>query len=283
MKKYSLLSLLSLFLIAFSLPSFATALNLDNDFKRKSGCFMLYNLSQNTLVTKYNAKRCAERISPYSTFKIPLALMAFDDKLINSQTVFLWDGKKNDFSNRNHDQTPMTWIKYSVIWVSQFITSQLGMDKIKHYLHMFDYGNQDFSGNKGLNDGLKAAWLGSSLKISADEQLQFLKRMIAHDLPVSSQAIHDTETAIYLETSSRGWKLYGKTGSGYGNSEDSSNDVASSHALQEGWFIGYVQKNQEIYAFVLNFKDLEKTNTSDYAGLRARALTKRLLMQMGVL
>lgn len=50
-------------------------------------------------------------------------------------------------------------MQFSVVWVSQEITQKIGLNKIKNYLKDFDYGNQDFSGDKERNNGLTEAWL----------------------------------------------------------------------------------------------------------------------------
>ncbi len=255
MKKF--VSLL-LFLLALGLPAYGQQKVVDvaHFFQGKNGCFLLYNLSQNQWMTAYNPARCAERISPYSTFKIPLSLMAFDQHVISQNTRFKWDGQDKGRPEWNQDQTPQTWLKYSVVWVSQLLTPQLGLDKIKNYLRIFNYGNQDFSG------GLTTAWLGSSLKISADEQLQFMKNLVNNKLPISSAAMNNTKQNLYLQTSPQGWKLYGKSGSG----------------ANEGWFIGYVQKDQKTYLFALNFT---QPPSATPAGTQARDLAQKLLMQWG--
>ncbi|ASX27927.1 hypothetical protein BA173_03570 [Rickettsia sp. MEAM1 (Bemisia tabaci)] len=53
---------------------------------------------------------------------------------------------------------------------------------------MFSYGNQDTSGDKGKNNGLTNAWLSSSLEISPEEQIAFLQKLAADQLPVSLKA-----------------------------------------------------------------------------------------------
>lgn len=250
--------LLTLFLLLFSASVFADT-NLSKYFTDKSGCFILYDLNKSEVVTQYNPPRCSQQISPDSTFKIPLSLMAFDQNLITQKTVFKWDGQKRMFAAWNQDQTPQTWLKNSIVWVSQQLTPKLGMDKIQYYLHQFNYGNEDFSG------GITRAWLTSSLKISADEQLGFLRNFVTDKLPVSKAAIADTKANLYLETLPNDWKLYGKTGSG------------GLKGLQDGWFIGFIQKEKQIYIFVLNFSELQKPTSTEFAGARAKKMVKEIL------
>ncbi|HEV2614660.1 MAG TPA: penicillin-binding transpeptidase domain-containing protein [Gammaproteobacteria bacterium] len=246
-------------LLVFSSSSFAATLNIASDFNGKNGCFILYDVNTQKIIQEYNPTRCAERIAPDSTFKVPLSLMAFDDNLITQKTVFKWDGKDKGLPQWNHDQTPQTWLKNSVVWVSQSITPELGLKKIKYYLHRFNYGNQNFSGDPYKHNGLTQAWLESSLKISADEQLVFLKDFVENKLPVSKEALSNTKQNMYLETSPTGYKLYGKTGSG-----------------KNGWFIGYGEKANQKYIFVTNIAITNESN----GGSDAKALTKTILTQM---
>ncbi|MCL9684317.1 penicillin-binding transpeptidase domain-containing protein [Legionella maioricensis] len=222
-------------------------------FKNYDACFILYSVNQQKIVSEYNPENhCNQRIAPDSTFKVPLSLMAFDKGIINQNTVFKWDGKKGLLAEHDRDQTPGTWIKYSVIWVSQQITSQLGYAPIKHYLADFNYGNQDFTGDSGKNNGLHYAWLSSSLKISAVEQLHFLNAMLSNKLPIAKEAIVKTKENMYLGKLDNGADYYGKTGSGrHGRNERESNPSQ----LRDGWFVGFVEDGSQKYIFVSNLTD----------------------------
>lgn len=241
-------------------------------FANKDGCFILYDLNQQKIVNKYNSKHCAKRVAVDSTFKIALSLMSFEQGIITQKTSFKWDGKKRGIEQWNQDQTPQRWLRYSVVWVSQQLTPQLGMQKIKDYLKAFDYGNQDFSGTPGKNDGLTQAWLSNSLKISADEQLQFLTRLLSHQLPVTKAAVDNTKENLFLETLSNGWRLYGKTGSGH-----------SPDNKVEGWFVGFIQKPTQVYVFVTNFTSLTQNVTQRYGGLIARDNTIKFLQTLKII
>ncbi|VVC75830.1 Beta-lactamase OXA-1 [Aquicella siphonis] len=222
-------------------------------FKNYDACFILYNLNEHKIVSEYNpGNYCNQRISPDSTFKIALSLMAFNQGIINQNTVFKWDGKKGVIPEHDQDQTPGTWLKYSVLWVSQKITPQLGQARIKHYLAGFDYGNQNFNGDLGKNNGITHAWLSSSLKISAIEQLDFLKAMLDNELPVSDEAVAHTKKNLYLGKLNNGADYFGKTGSGrHGRNERLDNPSK----LRDGWFIGFIQNGNQQYIFVSNLTD----------------------------
>lgn len=96
--------------------------------------FILYNLTkQKVVANKFNPhNRYNERIAPDSTFKIVLSLIAFNKNLINQDSIFQWDRKKYDIPEWNRDQTPQTWLKYSIAWVSQQIAPELGLGLSGH-------------------------------------------------------------------------------------------------------------------------------------------------------
>jgi beta-lactamase class D/beta-lactamase class D OXA-1 len=186
--------------------------------------------------------------------------MAFNQGTINQNTVFTWDGKKGVIPEHEQNQTPQTWLKYSVLWVSQQITPKLGVKKIQHYLSGFHYGNQNFSGDAGKHNGLTHAWLSSSLKISGVEQLNFIKAMLTNKLPISNEAVTQTKANLYLGKLDQGADLYGKTGSGrHGRNERLSNPSL----LRDGWFVGFIQSGQEQYIFVSNLTDKKFQATYD--------------------
>ncbi|MBY0544707.1 MAG: penicillin binding protein transpeptidase domain-containing protein [Gammaproteobacteria bacterium] len=235
--------------------------------KTYNACFILYDLNHHKVVSEYNPHNyCNQRIAPDSTFKVALSLMAFNQGIINQETVFKWDGKTWDLPDWNQNQTAHSWLKYSVVWVSQLITPQLGYARIKHYLAGFDYGNEDFSGDPGKNNGLTYAWLGSSLKISAVEQLNFLKAMLSNELPVNNDAVANTKANMYQGKLDSGADYYGKTGSGrHGQNERESNPSK----LRDGWFVGFVDNGGEHYIFVSNLTDKVPASTDKSYGVHA--------------
>ncbi|BCA95638.1 hypothetical protein TUM19329_19990 [Legionella antarctica] len=245
-------------------------------FKNYDGCFLIYSVNNHKIISEYNPKNhCNQRIAPDSTFKIPLSLMAFDQGIIKQKTVFKWDGKKGILSEHDRDQTPDSWIKYSVVWVSQQITPQLGYPLIKRYLDVFDYGNQDFTGDSGKNNGLKYAWLSSSLKISAVEQLHFLNAMVSNKLPVTHEAIVKTKDNMYLGKLANGADYYGKTGSGrHGRNEREGNPSQ----IRDGWFVGFIEQGKQTYIFVSNLTDKLAQDSIENSTINLKPFGSQLLL-----
>jgi beta-lactamase class D len=248
---------------AFTSPALRAAdVDLSQFFKGKDGCFLLYELRANKIVRRFNEKRCALKVAPCSTFKVPLALMAFDQGILKDETTtYQWDGVDRGSPVWNRDTSAADWMKYSVVWYSQRITPQLGPEKIKTYLAKFDYGNQDISG------GLTKFWLGSSLKISADEQLRFWERFWTNGLPVSQHATDRTKKIIYLETSPAGMKLSGKTGSHTTDKEEL------------GWFVGHLEGPKGEFLVVVNYTG-PTVATKEYPGLIAGGICREILAKL---
>ena len=259
--KYLIITLTSSFL--FSSFSYAKTANVDESiFGDRVGCFIEINNQTGKTVGVYNPQRCKERLSPNSTFKLPLSFIAFEEKIFATpSTKIPWDGVKRRRVEWNEDQTPQSWITESTIWVSQVVTSKLGEATIKKYLKKLNYGNQDISG------GLTRFWLDSSLKISADEQVQVLRSLWTEKVFSDETFKKEKEILFYKELPS-GFKVYGKTGTGCLD--------GNACKKQQGWFVGVLEKGSESYSFALNFSDSKK-RTEGYAGLEAKGMALKIL------
>jgi beta-lactamase class D len=242
-------------------------------FAGRDGCFELYDLKADKLVVRSDPRRCAQRTSPCSTFKVPLALMAFDSGiLVDESSPMKWDGIKTGRDAWDRDQTAETWMRNSVVWFSQRLTPVLGAAKVKGYLSRFDFGNRDMSG------GLTIAWLGSSLQVSPDEELRFWRRFWREDLPVSKHAFEMTKKITLVDVSKSGWTLHGKTGSGAVGASGAN----KRSGLWLGWFVGHVAKGDREYVFVTSYSDRVETADRRPPGWIARDIAKQILAEMGL-
>lgn len=236
-------------------------------------CFLLYDMKAEKFVREVGGDRCKEHLPACSSFKVPLAVMAFDAGILKDENLLLkWDGRKESREVVNQDHNAKSWMRDSVVWFSQRLTPRLGAKRFQRYLDGFEYGNRDFS------DGIKTAWLispsetGKGLRVSAYGQIEFMKRLWRDQLPVSHRSMKLTREIMFLETSPNGFRLSGKTGSGL-------YDKAASKHL--GWFISHVEKDGQQYLAVLNLSDLEP-GAKGYGGPRAKAATKEFLAAEGL-
>jgi beta-lactamase class D len=220
---------------------------------------------------------CDTSYSPCSSFKITLALMGYDAGILKDEMNPEWPFKKgyDDFRDTwKQDQTPKSWMKESCVWYSQVLTTKLGIKKFQDYVTKFGYGNKDLAGDKGKNNGLTNAWLSSSLEISSLEQVAFLEKMLAGTLPIKPYAIEMTKNILFLEELKNGWKLYGKTGSGYLLNEDRTQKLEIKH----GWFIGWIVKGDKKIIFVNHIVD--NKIEEKHAGPRAKANVKERIIKI---
>ena len=211
---------------------------------------------------------CTTRVTPASTFKIPLALMGFD-------SGFLKDAGSPALPFRAGDPAwggdewrqptgPARWMKYSVVWYSQRIAATLGAESLHDQAARFGFGNADFSGDPGRNNGLERAWISSSLKISPLEQVAFLRKLVNRKLPVTAHAFDQTDRIVEVTRLADDWDVHGKTGTAFPRRADSTFDEARAY----GWFVGWAVRGNRKLVFARLDQDEKKEARS--GGLRAR-------------
>lgn len=245
-----------------------------NYFENREGCFLLYNVKTGAIDKIIGDENCKKAYPASSTFKVPLAVMAFDSGVLKNEKVVLkWDGRKDERTESNKDHDARSWMRQSIVWFSKRLTPRIGEARLQKYLNAFDYGNKD------LSAGITKAWLvsagasGPALKITAYEQLEFMKKLWTDSLPVSRRSMELTQEITFLETSPKGFKMSGKTGSNFFDKEEK---------VRLGWFIAHVEKADREYITILNFRDLVSVETKSYGGLEAKEITKQILADEGI-
>ena len=138
----------------------------------------------------------------------------------------------------------------SVVWYSQELTRRLGAERFQEYVDRLDYGNRDLSGHPGRGDGLTTAWLSSSLRISATEQVAFIRRLVRQELPVSPRRPSGRWPSC-RRWHVDGWRISGKTGTGSRRLADGTND----RNRQVGWFVGWATRDGRTLVFARLIED----------------------------
>ncbi|MFS8039270.1 penicillin-binding transpeptidase domain-containing protein [Xanthobacter sp. AM11] len=210
-------------------------------------CFIVTDLESGRVLAKQGL--CAARHPPNSTFKVALALMGFDAGLLKSDdrpVLTPPPGPEPQREEARGPQTPRSWMVNSVVWYSQALVRELGEERLRAYLKGFAYGNENMGGVKGQEAPGANFWLSSSLRLSPREQVDFLRRMLKGELPVSPEAVAGTMRLMALPEQPAGWQAFGKTGSGFQRLEDGSIDPTRPF----GWFVGFAQKQGHTAVFV---------------------------------
>lgn len=224
------------------------------------------HVSNNCFIAKENGKtivkkgECSTAYTPQSTFKIALSLIGFDSGILQDETSPTWSipsGADAYVNTCKVDHNPRTWMRDSCLWYSNILTSKLGIEKFQEYINKFSFGNKDISG------GLTSSWVSSSIKISPEEYTSFLTKLVNRELDVSDESYQKTKNVMFVQELPGGWKLYGKTGNGA--KMDSKGHKTK---MQQGWFVGYMEKDNKQIVFASHIVDDKEQNT--FASMRAR-------------
>jgi beta-lactamase class D len=263
------LLIVSLILSACAWGVGAQAQDLSAYFKGTNGCFVFYDMKRDRY-TRYNEARCRTRFSPKSTFKIPNSLIGLETGVISGiDFVIPWDRARyppdgwdaEPFIHWKRDHDLRSAFKYSVLWYYREIAKRVGAERMKGFVTKLDYGNRNTSGE------IDRFWLNETLKISADEQVEFLKKLYAGKLPVSRRSI-DIVKEIMVQESTPDYKLSAKTGGG-----------PRAEGVVIGWYVGYVETRGDVYFFAMNI------DGANYLSIRDKRieLTRRVLAHLGAL
>src|SRR5262249_14884055 len=214
---------------------------------------------------------CDRRTLPASTFKIPHALIALDTGVVTGGTVMKWDHEKKDFPAWERDQTLDSAIKSSVVWFFQRAARSIGRERELEHLRAFHYGSQT------LSRDVDQFWLNGDLTISPREQVEFLRRMYRHELPIAPAHV---DTVIAAMTMPPGklvnaagvhefpirWPnpvVRAKTGNGSVNGERAS------------WVIGEIESEGRRFVFAGRVRSSTRTlGTTAGADLAVRVLNE---------
>ncbi len=241
------------------IPASEVRPELEKDFQGFKGAFVLYDSKGNWYI-RYNPERCAERFIPASTFKVMNSLIGLETGVIpDANYVIKWNGAQYDIPAWNQDHTLKTAIQNSVVWYYQELARRVGEKKMQQYVDAAHYGNSDISGK------IDTFWLEGGLRISAEEQVEFLKRLYKGELPFSQRSMNTVEEILVLEKTET-YQLSGKTGSG---------QRITPHA---GWFVGYLETEGNVYFFATNIE----SPGSDGNGDKAREIARNILQDLGL-
>ena len=243
------------------------------DLSSFDGAFAFYDLKQDKYYIS-NDSLCNKRYPAYSTFKITSSLIALDMGIANNEFYTIdydsvkyplpnWMKENTFFKNWYREHNIKSALYYSVNWYFKELGVRIGNDNMKNYLDKLDYGN------KKITTDTDPSWYTGQLKISATEQVEFLKNILkqeSKDLSVEAQVL--TKKAIPCAIESN-YSIYGKTGTG---------KVAYNRFI--GWYVGYLETKGNSYAFALNiFAD----SMDEIPGKMRQELVKDIFTDLGYL
>jgi beta-lactamase class D len=230
-----------------------------------TGAFVLYDQKADRYL-RYNVEECGKRYSPASTFKILNAIIGLETKVIPDENyVIPWDSipRANPAWNRDHNLA--TAVANSVVWYFQDLARKVGPQRMKIAVTLAEYGNCNISG------GIDKFWLGSTLAISANEQVEFLRMLYSDSLPFSRRSMRIVKEIIVLERTDD-HVLRGKTGFS-----------TSFTGRAVAWFVGYVEKKDNVYFFAFNMSTFGGAKTAQRIFDNRKTYALAILKDLGVL
>jgi beta-lactamase class D len=241
---------------------------IDNDLKKYfdaknvDGCFTMLNNTDGK-ITVYNMGLDTMRLTPASTFKIANALIGLQTGIITDEKMVIkWDAISRTNQEWNKDLTLTEAFKVSSVPYFQEVARRIGKDTMKHWIDSLSYGNKNIEG------AVDSFWLNNQLKISADEQLGFLKKLYFDQLPFRN-SVQQQVRDMMLQEENTLYKLSYKTGWGF---DEKKNNV--------GWVAGWIEENRHVYFFVTLVKSPDIA--IDMKSVRLN-ITKDILKDLGFL
>lgn len=206
------------------------AFSSEPDFGKFDGTAVIIDLNNSKNLTY--GKHAEEQVNPCSTFKILNSIIALENGVVRDENeIIRWDGVVREYPFWNRDHSMRSAIAVSTVWFYQELARRVGEKKMAEMVRAAEYGNMNTA--KTLTD----FWLGGgSLKISPNEQVDFLSKLIRNQLPFSSRTMTITKDIMILEKGN-GYSVSGKTGSCGGI----------------GWFVGFVEDDNatKVFAFTI--------------------------------
>jgi len=247
-----LLSISFTFLFAFANDS-----DLQNIFDKYkiNGTLILSSLNKNEVYI-YNKARSTKRYLPASTFKIINTLIALDEKAIKNQhEIIKWDGILRGYKPWNQNHTLESAFKVSCVWCFQKLARKIGDKKYLEHLNKIKYGNMKTGKN------LSNFWLSGDLRISALQQIDFLKQIYLNNLPYSNKHLSILKNIMIVEQTS-----------------DYIFRAKSGWTKNIGWYVGYVENDNNVWFFALNMDIYSKRDLKYRKELVMQVLKKKEIL-----
>lgn len=220
------------------------------------GSLVFYDL-ENDRIYYLDEERCDMLYTPASTFKIFNSLVGLETGVIpDTSYVIPWDGiQRGSYGPWHRDNSLKTAFRYSVVWYYQELARKVGEKEMQRLIDINNYGNQNISG------GIDQFWLKGGLRISQNQQIEFLKKLYKEDLYFKKENQKSVKDIMLVE-SNEDYRLFAKTGSGMQDN------------LWYGWYVGWIESENSVYFFATNFEteDSKKITTGARKGITLAAL-----------
>ena len=227
------------------------------DFKQaNTEGVLLFQKSNQTIITGNQLDRANQSFIPASTFKILNALIALEHQKTNPNEIFKWDGRPRAYAHWQKDMTMVEAMQFSTVPVYQEIAKRIGSKLMQAELKRVHYGNQQ------MGSVIDRFWLDGPLEITPRQSLNFIAKLSSNTLPFQPK-VQQTVKEMLLIESHANFKLYGKTGWG------------TAQPYDVGWLVGWIETSKgEIIPYVLNMQMKDEMDPNIRKELVLKAIQK---------
>lgn len=228
------------------------------------GSILIYDLKKNIYYSN-DFEWSKTRKLPASTYKIPNSIIALESEVVKDEnTLFIWNGERRFLASWEQDLTFKEAFSRSCVPCYQDIARQIGSKRMNEFIDKFQYGDMQVD-----STNIATFWLEGDSRISQFDQIDFLEKFYKSKLPISER----TETImkdIMIVKETKTYTLRGKTG------------WSVSNGINNGWFVGYVEKEDKTFFFATNVEPTGEFNQKAFIKNR-KEITYKALRQLDIL
>lgn len=237
--------------------------------EKLTGSFLLYDLRKNEY-TAYQFDRSQRGFLPASTYKIINTLIGLETGILQDEnTIMKWDSVRREIDAWNQDHTLRSAFQVSCVPCYRALARKIGLPRMQAFATKARYGHMDIRA-----ENLDHFWLTGNSRISPVEEIDFLRRVYGGQVPFSDHS-RAVLKKVMLISETPAYKLYGKTG--WATNIDS----VKTTGPDIGWFVGYVERGNDVYFFATNVESPAPVPSTFAAG--RRRITEAILAELGVM
>lgn len=223
------------------------------DSNQVVGSILIYDAQKNEYFSN-DFERTETGFLPASTFKIVNSMIALETGVVEDENHFFeWNREPRRLKIWEQDLTLAEAYKVSCVPCYQEIARNIGTKRMNEHLKKLEYGNMEIADSM-----IDLFWLQGDFRITQKQQIDFLKRFYNKSLPISEKTDSIMRHKIMVIDDNEEYKLSGKTGWAIRNG----NNV--------GWFVGFIEKNDNVYYIATNVTPINQNETNDFARVRLR-------------
>lgn len=241
-----------------------TTLNAIFDSANVEGSILIFDSKAKRYISN-NYDRAKTGFLPASTFKIPNTLIGLETGIIKpGDKIFKWDGEPRRLKTWESDMDIRQAFKTSCVPCYQELARKVGVERMRQMLEKFNYGNMVFD-----SSSIDLFWLEGESKITQFQQINFLKRFYFNELPVKDSTNYYMRQ-IMFEEEVGGCKVSSKTGWAIRNEQNI------------GWYVGFLEKQNEVYFFAVNLQPNDDFNM-DMFGMIRKQIAYKSFIKLGIM